>query len=151
MLGWQTIAKSIENTLNDTPIGAISKESAESAESLVVLTPNTFKFGRLNQRAPQAPLRVPGADLRDYTQKVQELWKVWWKMWQNHYVEQLFTFPKWDQEGEDAQIGDLVMFQRESTEHGRHYNMGMIDEIVNSHDKQVCNCLLYTSPSPRDS
>ena len=31
------------------------------------------------------------------------------------------------------------MFKRESSEHGHHYNVGMIDEIVDSHDKQVRN------------
>ena len=137
VLGWQTICKSIENTLNDTPIGAISKESAESAETLEVLCPNTFKFGRLNRRAPQAPLKVPDADLRDYTVKVQQLWEVWWRLWQDYYVEQLFKFPKWDQDEEEARLGDLVMFKRESSEFGRHFSMGKIDEIVQSHDKQI--------------
>ena len=31
------------------------------------------------------------------------------------------------------------MFRRESSEHGNHFNMGIIDEIVDSHDKQVRN------------
>ena len=88
-------------------------------------------------RSPQAPLLVPNADLRDYTEKVHKVWNVWWRLWQDHYVEQLFEQSKWFDEGEPVQIGDLVMFRRQSTDFGQHFKMGRVDEISPSHDGRV--------------
>ena len=139
VLGWQTIAKSIEGVINDTPIGYISRKNASTAETLEVLCPNTFKFGRLNLRSPQAPFKVPDTDLRDYTEKVQQLWETWWRVWQDYYVEQLFEQPKWFEQGEEVSIGDIVMFKKESSDFGRHFSLGKIDEISTSHDGEIRN------------
>ena len=139
IMGWQTICKSIENTLNDVPIGYTSKHTKNNAEILEVLSPNVLKFGRLNARSPQAPLLMPDVDLRDYTLKVQQLWEAWWKLWQEYYVEQLFEQQKWFTEGEEVQIGDLVMFKKKSSEFNSHFSLGKIDEVCESHDDRVRN------------
>ena len=43
------------------------------------------------------------------------------------------------QEGEEVFVGDLVMFKKDSSEFSKHYSLGKVYEICESHDNQVRN------------
>ena len=54
-------------------------------------------------------------------------------------MENLFERQKWFNAGEEVSVGDLVMFKKESSEFGKHFSLGKVDEICESHDDLIRN------------
>ena len=57
--GLQTLAKLVENDLNNLPLGFSYGRDANNTPLLKLITPNLLKIGRLNGRALEGPVRFP--------------------------------------------------------------------------------------------
>ena len=57
--GLQTIAKLIENDLNNLPLGYSYSRDSDNSPLLKLIFPNMLRIGRLNNRALDGPVRMP--------------------------------------------------------------------------------------------
>ena len=57
--GLQTLAKLVENKLNNIPLGYSFGRDSMNSPLLRLVTPNMFRVGRLNSRALTGPVKLP--------------------------------------------------------------------------------------------
>merc|ERR1712024_396331 len=81
--GLQTLLKLVENLYNDIPLGyrMWGKKGPEAKHGvLTIVSPNCFKFGRNNARAPAGPLVMPDGHsdlLNGIADKYEAIYRIW--------------------------------------------------------------------------
>ena len=111
--GLQTLAKLIENDINNVPLGFSYGRDADNTPLLKLITPNLLKIGRLHSRALDGPVRFP-AGPKDLMVKVKQLYKAFFKVWNATMVPKLLPQPKWFKESPELKPGDIIYFMRTS-------------------------------------
>ena len=134
--GLQTVAKLLENNLNNLPIGFSYGKDADNTPLLKIITPNLMKLGRLNSRAVDGPVRFPTGP-KDMMVKVEEVFDTFFQLWNISYVPKLIPQPKWFKESHELKPEDVVYFQKRESDLSSKWTVGQVDSITRSKDGSV--------------
>ena len=83
-MGWQTIAKTVERTVNSVPLGYLYHRRDGVGSILWILTPNMLKLSMNSERAPKGMFTVP--DLEGLTGRIRDIYNLWYKVWAEEYL-----------------------------------------------------------------
>ena len=86
--GLQTLAKLIENDINNLPLGFSYGRDADNTPLLKLITPNLLKIGRLHSRALDGPVRFPTGP-KDLMLKIEQIYEAFFKVWNTTLVPKL--------------------------------------------------------------
>ena len=81
---WQTVAKGVENTYNNLPLGVYYRRSLENVSILKILTPNLLR-GKVATRAPAGLFEV-NRNVGKLMDKVYRLFSTWYQLWNTVYL-----------------------------------------------------------------
>ena len=139
--GLQTVAKLVENNLNNLPIGFSYGKDADNTPLLKLITPNLMKIGRLNSRVMDGPVRFPTGP-KDMMVKVEEVFDAFFRIWNISCVPKLIPQPKWFKESPELKPEDVVYFQKSESDLSSKWTVGQIDSIIRSKDGVVRRALV---------
>ena len=144
--GLQTVAKLVENNLNNLPIGFSYGRDADNTPLLKIVTPNMMKIGRLNSRVVDGPVRFPTGP-RDLMVKVEEVFDAFFQIWNISCVPKLIPQPKWFKESPELKPEDVVYFQKRESDMISKWTIGQVDSVIRSKDGVVrrANIRFYNS------
>ena len=144
--GLQTVAKLVENNLNNLPIGFSYGRDADNTPLLKIITPNMMKIGRLNSRVVDGPVRFPTGP-RDLMVKVEEVFDAFFQIWNISCVPKLIPQPKWFKDSPELKPDDVVYFQKRESELTSKWTIGQVDSVIRSKDGAVrrANVRFYNS------
>ena len=147
--GWQTIAKGIENSYNNLPLGTYYRRSEENVSILRILTPNLLR-GKLSSRSPKGLFEVE-RDIGKLLERTQNLYKAWYSIWNTIYLPQLILRPKWHESSEDLQVDHLVLFKKTESAISVEWVLGKVEQVRRGKDGRVRECqILYKSTGESD-
>ena len=131
--GLQTFLKLVENTYNNAPLGFSHGRDADNGPILKTISPNMMRVGRNNARSLEGNFRLPsgGSEMVD---KVDKLYKAWFRLWKDAVVPTLIRQPKWFQTDKHLKPGDLVYFQKDPSKLSSVWVMGRVDQVNRSTD-----------------
>ena len=130
--GLQTLAKLVENTLNNLPMG-FSYGRADNTPLLRLITPNMLRLGRLNSRVLDGPVRFPTGP-KDLMQNVEKIYDAFFRIWNVTMVPKLIPQPKWFREGVELKQEDVVYFRKVESELSSSWTVGQVDSVIKSKD-----------------
>ena len=144
--GLQTVAKLVENNLNNLPIGFSYGRDADNTPLLKIITPNLMKIGRLNSRVVDGPVRFPTGP-KDLMVKVEEVFDAFFRIWNVSCVPKLIPQPKWFKESPELKPEDIVYFQKRESDLTSKWTIGQVDSVTRSKDGVVrrANVRFYNS------
>ena len=73
----------------------------------------------------------------------QRLVSHFWRKWQDEYLQQLSSRPKWNQEEPPVKVRDIVLVSEDKTPRGK-WPLARIIEIYPGNDNLICTILLQT-------
>jgi hypothetical protein len=107
-----TILNKIEAVLNSRPICPLTADPSD----FEILSPGHFTTGRLLIDLPQpSPFNPSSASYVSRWNLLQSMLNKFWQLWENEYISQLQTRPKWQTNPIGPQEGDLVLIKNENT------------------------------------
>ena len=144
--GLQTVAKLVENNLNNLPVSFSYGRDADNTPLLKIFTPNLIKIGRLNSRVVDGPVRFPTGS-KDLTVKVEEVFDVFFQIWKISCVPKLIPQPKWFKDSPELKPDDVVYFQKQESDMTSKWTIGKVDSVIRSKDGAVrrANIRFYNS------
>ena len=134
--GLQTLAKLIENNLNNLPLGFGYAREGVNSPLLKLIFPNMLRIGRVNSRALQGPVRLPKSP-GELCKKIEEKYKLFFELWNTTMVPRLMKSNKWFNTKSQLQVGDLVWFRKVESELSSEWTLGRISSVVKSKDDIV--------------
>ena len=134
--GLQTLAKLVENHLNNLPLGYSFGPDSNNTPLLRLITPNMLRVGRLNSRALAGPIKLPKGP-RDMVDKVGKLYDAFFKVWNIVMIPRLIPQPKWFKSSPDIKIDDVVYFQKTEGDLSSHWTVGQVHDFIKSKDKKI--------------
>lgn len=105
--GLQTLAKLVENHLNNLPLGYSFGPDSNNTPLLRLIMPNMLRVGRLNSRALAGSIKLPKGP-KDMMNKVEKLYNAFFKMWNIVMIPRLIAQPKWFKSSPDIKVDDVV-------------------------------------------
>lgn len=134
--GLQTLAKLVENHLNNLPIGYSFGPDTNNTPMLKLITPNMCGIGRLNSRNISGPIKLPKGP-KDMMTKVEKLYDAFFKIWNIVMIPRLIPSPKWFRDSPEIKLEDVVYFQKVENDLYSQWTVGQVDGIVRSKDGKV--------------
>ena len=136
--GYMTIAKAIENEVNNVPIGYLYDDSngVEGNPVLKVLRPNSLKGFGLTDRAPRGLFTIPDTP-KDLMTKISDLFNSWYTCWATSYLPLLLERQKWNDESEDLNPNDIIYFKLLDSPLGATWRLGKVDQVKIGKDGHV--------------
>ena len=131
--GLQTFLKLVENTYNNAPLGYSYGRDADNGPILKTISPNMMRVGRNNDRSLEGNFRLPTGG-SEMVQKVDKLYKAWYRLWKDAVVPKLIRQPKWFKTDKHLKPGDLVYFEKDPSKLGSVWVMGRVDQVMRSSD-----------------
>ena len=134
--GLQTLAKLVENKLNNLPLGYSFGRDATTSPLLKLLTPNLMRMGRINSRCMTGPVKMPRGP-KEMMSKVERLYEAWFKIWNVAMVPKLIPQPKWFKSSPELKEDDVVYFQKVENDISSEWTIGQIESITRNKDKKI--------------
>ena len=134
--GLQTLAKLVENHLNNLPLGYSFGPDFNNTPMLKLITPNMCGIGRLNSRNLSGPLRLPKGP-KHMMAKVEKLYDAFFKIWNIVMIPRLIPSPKWYKDSPEIKIDDVVYIQKVENEIYSQWTVGQVESITRSKDNKV--------------
>ena len=134
--GLQTLMKLIENDINNIPLGYSYGRDSDNSPLLKLIFPNMLRIGRINQRALDGPIKLPGG-VGELAEKVEKGYSVFFKLLNITMIPKLMKQNKWFDGKSQLQVGDLVWFRKEESELASKWIAGKVTEVVKSKDDLV--------------
>ena len=102
---------------------------------LKLISPNQLQVGRINNRIPSGPFRLPSGP-KDMISRVEELYESWFRVYNDSLLPQLIsqTAPKWYNHDRDSATGDVVYFRKTEGPIKGPWTMGMVDSVLKGRD-----------------
>ena len=66
--------------------------------------------------------------------KVDKLYKAWYKLWKDSVVPRLIRQPKWFMSDKHLKTGDIVYFEKETGKVSSPWIMGRVDQVMRGRD-----------------
>ena len=108
-MGWQTFAKTVEHQINSIPLGFLQHQD-DTTPMLRILTPNFLKLNAAANRSPKDLFTLPNSG-EDLMSRVQDAYKLFFKIWNNDYVPLIAKRQKWHDGDDDLVPNDIVYFK----------------------------------------
>ena len=134
-LGWQTFAKAVEHEINSIPLGYLQHQDG-MAPMLRVITPNFLKLNAAANRSPKDLFTLPSSG-QDLMSRVEEAYKLFFRIWNNDYVPLISKRQKWHEGDEDLVAEDIVYFKLKDSVLGSKWLIGKVEDIILSKDGKV--------------
>ena len=134
-MGWQTIAKQVEREVNSLPIGYLLHQG-EQGQLLKVIRPNLLKLNTSSERAPAGIFQVPDRP-QDLMHKIEDAYKLFYKLYNEEYVPILAKRSKWHDEEEDLKENDIVFFKLRDSPMSATWLIGKVEYVKVSRDGKV--------------
>ena len=83
-MGWQTIAKTVEISVNSVPLSYLYHRRDGVGSILRILTPNMLKLSTNSEIAPKG--MFTGPDLEGLTDRIRDIYNLWNKVWVEEYL-----------------------------------------------------------------
>ena len=138
--GLQTLAKLIENDINNVPLGFSYGRDSDNTPLLKLITPNLLKIGRLHSRALDGPVKFPKGP-KDLMVKIEHIYEAFFRVWNASMVPKLIPQPKWFKESPELKPGDIIYFQKTENELSSDWTVGQVHYVTRSRDgviRRVC-------------
>jgi hypothetical protein len=133
-----TLFCQVEAILNNRPITIVSADS----EDMNALTPNHMLMMRTAENIPGIFDENDNYSRKRWRQ-IEYLANVFWRRWTSEYLPQLQARSKWNKEGRDLQVGDVVLVV-DHTVPRNEWLLGRIVEVFPGKDGKVRNVGLQT-------
>ena len=127
--GLQTFLKLVENTYNNAPIGYSHGRDVDNGVILKTISPNMMRVGKNNSRALEGNIRLPVGGT-EMVEKVDKLYKSWYKLWKDSVVPRLIRQPKWFKSDKHLKPGYIVYFEKESGKVSSPWIIGRVDQVM---------------------
>ena len=145
--GLQTLAKLVETSINNLPMGFSYGRDSNNTPLLRIITPNLMKIGRLNSRALDGPVRFPSGP-KDIMMKVEKVFDAFYRIWNSSMVPKLIQQPKWFKDSPEVKADDVVYFQKDKSELSSPWTVGQVESVTKSKDGVVRRaCVRYYNHS----
>ena len=133
--GAQTLAKLIEQDLNNTLYGITSCRGETNTPLLKLLSPQQMRLGRINVRNPVGPFKLPSGP-KTLLDRVHDCYKLWYRAYQDTLLLKylLDLQPKWFKNDRDMKPGDCVFFRKQDGKLEGDWQLGLVQEVVRSQD-----------------
>ena len=135
-LGLQSMAKLVENELNNLPLGYAYGRDENNSPLLKLIFPNLLRIGRMNNRALDGPIRMPDGP-GELMKKVETAFSAYFRIWNSTMVPKLMKASKWYKSDEPIRENDIVYFQKHESALGSPWSIGMVDEVKKGRDGLV--------------
>ena len=134
-LGWQTVAKCVEHQVNSIPLGYLNHRE-DNASLLRILTPNFLKLNAAANRSPSSLFSLPKSG-KDLFSKVEDAYRVFYKIFNDVYVPLIAKRQKWHEEHENLKENDVVYFKLTDSVLGSNWLIGKVEDVKLSKDGKV--------------
>ena len=148
--GVQTFCKIVENNLNNLPLGYSYGRSDNNSPLLKVICPNILRIGRLNTRVVQGPVRLPKGP-SELMMKVEERYKVFYKLWNTTYIPKLVQSTKWFKSGNQLDYGDIVFFKKTEGHLASDWIIGKVVDCIKGKDGVIRRIEIQYQNATEDS
>lgn len=107
-----TILAQIEATLNSCPLCPLSNEP----DDILALTPGHFLIGDAPISIPEPEPCILDTEIAslDRWKYIQKIHQSFWNIWSSEYLTRLQQRPKWFQQTNNINIGDLVLVREDN-------------------------------------
>ena len=139
--GLQTLCKIVENQYNNLPLGYHFGRDQDNGPLLKMICPNHLRVGRINKRALDGPVRMPKNKM-EMLKTVDEVYKVWFRVWRDTYVPKLMFKPKWFKTDRDLFEGDLVYFVKRDGALDNKWTIGMVESVDRGRDGVIRKAII---------
>ena len=146
----QTFCKIVENNLNNLPLGYSYGRSDNNSPLLKVICPNILRIGRLNTRVVQGPVRLPKGP-SELMMKVEERYKVFYKLWNTTYIPKLIQSSKWFKSGSQLGNGDIVFFKKTEGPLASDWIIGKVVDCIKGKDGVIRRIEIQYQNATEDS
>ena len=127
-LGWQTLGKMLEHTVNSVPLGYLFHDSGGINPLLKILTPNSLKLVTSGDRAPASLFKVPDSP-RGLMTDLEDKYQLWYQVWNDCYLPKIMNRSKWHFHQENLQPGDVVFFKLTESKMSSDWRLGKVEEV----------------------
>ena len=147
--GWQTVAKAVQNSYNNLPLGSYYRRGQENVSILGILTPNLLK-GKISNRSPAGLFEVE-REIGKLLERTQDTYRAWYSLWNTIYLPQLLLRSKWHQSSDNLREDDIVLFKLKESSISVEWVLGKVDQVKMGRDGVVRECvILYKSVGETD-
>jgi hypothetical protein len=131
---FNTATTCIEGVLNDRPLGVVSDDPSDP----LPITPSKLMLGHTLSNLHDLPIRPAlHTDISNLWRSRQKWVKKFWIHWQQDYINNLQSFPKWTKSGgADAKVGDVCLARSMQTNQ-LNWKLAIITDIYPSSDGRV--------------
>ena len=150
-MGWHTLAKALERTVNSVPIGFLHHQSGGLNPLLRILTPNSLRLISTSERAPASLFNIPDnpAGIMD---DIQQKYETWYHVWNEQYLPLIMNRQKWHFRKENLCPGDIVYFKLTESKMSACWKVGKIEEVKIGKDGYVRQaCIAYKDTTGEDA
>lgn len=117
---------------NSRPLCPIS----DDPEEIMTLTPGHFLIGQALTTLPHPDVtHIPMGRLSLF-QLMQKIVQDFWRNWSHEYLARLQQRPKWKQQHDNLEVGQLVLLMEDNTP-PTEWNLGRIIKVFPGADKKV--------------
>ena len=125
----------MEHEINSIPLGFLQHQD-NVAPLLRILTPNFLKLNAANNRSPKDLFTMPNSG-PDLMTRVEEAYKLFFRVWNTDYVPLKSRRQKWHSESDNLVPGDIVYFKLKDSVLSAKWVIGKIEDVVMSKDGKV--------------
>ena len=150
-MGWHTLAKAVERTVNSVPIGFLLHQSGGLNLLLRILTPNSLKLISTSDRSPAGLFKIPdsAADIMD---NIQQKYETWYHVWNEQYLPLVMDRQKWHFRRENLCPGDIVYFKLRESKMSATWRIGKVEEVKIDKDGYVRQAVIaYKDTTSEDA
>ena len=133
--GWQTISKAIEREVNGIPLGYLYHQGTANP-LLKVLCPSILKNGTFSDRSPKSLFSIPNSPA-DLMTRIEDIYMMWFQVWNVNYIPLIMDRPKWQLEGENLREQDLVYFKLTDSALAADWRLGKVEYVNTSRDGKI--------------
>ncbi|XP_037960052.1 uncharacterized protein LOC119689319 [Teleopsis dalmanni] len=127
-----TLLVHIEACLNSRPLIPLH----DTCDDKMALSPADFLIGRSLLAVPDAPIgKVPSNKL-SYWRQLRQMQQHFWRQWHDEYLSTLQPRSKWHQNGDNINIGDVVVIRHENLP-ATHWRLGRVIKLHPGEDGLV--------------
>ena len=135
-MGWHTLAKAMERTVNSVPIGFLHHQSGGLNPLLRILTPNSLRLISTSERAPAGLFNIPDS-ASSIMDNIQQKYEAWYHVWNEQYLPLIMNRQKWHFRKENLCPGDIVYFKLTESKMSACWRIGKVEEVKIGKDGYV--------------
>ena len=140
-MGWHTLAKAVERTVNSVPIGFLHHQSGGMNPLLRILTPNSLKLISNSDRAPISLFNIPDS-AETIMDNIQQKYETWYQVWNEQYLPLIMERQKWHMKKDNLCPGDIVYFMLKESLMSASWRIGKIEQVKIGDDGYVRQALI---------